>query len=145
MNRRRLTMQEREEIWRKYQDSGMNGGDFSVQRIAVDYRVSRQTIYSVLEKGQFNDQLSHKWLSEPEREEIRRKYGLALSGQDEFVVSKIAREYDVSRPTIYAIIKHDRLRMGHPFRQPKSGSRRPESSLAGHRRSNYVQVQQSEG
>ena len=136
MNRRRLTMQEREEIWRKYQDSGMNGGDFSVQRIAVDYRVSRQTIYSVLEKGQFNDQLSHnKWLSEPEREEIRRKYGLALSGQDEFVVSKIAREYDVSRPTIYAIIEHDRLRMCSPCRQPKSGSGRSESSLAEHCRS----------
>jgi predicted DNA-binding protein YlxM (UPF0122 family) len=105
MKVKRLTMQEREEIWERYQNTDQENGDFVVKHIAREYQVSRPTIYTVLEKGKLNDLASRKWLSEPEREKIRWKYALSLAGQGEFVVSKIAREYDVSRPTIYAVIE----------------------------------------
>ncbi|MEI6306007.1 MAG: hypothetical protein WCP33_04215 [Deltaproteobacteria bacterium] len=106
MKVKRLTMQEREEIWKKYQEADQGCGDFVVKHIACEYQVSRNTIYTVLEKGQNHDLTgSSKWLSEPEREEIRWKYALSLAGQGEFVVSRIAREYDVSRPTIYTVIE----------------------------------------
>ena len=106
MKVKRLTMQEREEIWKRYQNTDPENGDFVVKHIAGEYQVSRNAIYAVLEKGQKNDLTgSSKWLSELEREEIRWKYALSLAGQGEFVVSKIAREYDVSRPTIYTVIE----------------------------------------
>jgi predicted DNA-binding protein YlxM (UPF0122 family) len=105
MKVKRLTMSEREEIWKKYQEADQGCGYFVVKHIACEYQVSRTAIYTVLEKGQNNDLASRKWLSEPEREENRCKYALSLAGQGEFVLSKIAREYDVSRPTIYTVIE----------------------------------------
>lgn len=104
MKRRRLTKQEREVIWRRYQGAVQNGKEFVVQQIAREYDVSRPTIYAVLAKGELNELAGRRWLTEPEREEIRRRFSHARQHQGSFVITSIAREYEVSRPTIYAVL-----------------------------------------
>lgn len=107
MKQRRLTKQERGEIWRRYRVAAQDGGEFAVQQIAREFGVSRTTIYALLAKGELNKLAGYRWLTEPEREEIRQRFHHARQHRGSFVVASIAREYEVSRPTIYAILADD--------------------------------------
>jgi Mor family transcriptional regulator len=102
MKRKRLSLQEREEIWKHYQDANSDSSKFCVQQLARDYQVSRPTIYAILEKNHISELDDRKWLSSSDTDEIRRRYYEQQNGN--FVIARIAREYGVSRTTIYGVL-----------------------------------------